>query len=91
MSSVILLRTRLSKPGEKARRGFQPRGLGEHSCFAGFLPHEASSVSATERTWALRPPSGDDSVVVAIPIYKAVNKATPSKGAAGKLLTFPLW
>ena len=65
---------RLSKPGEKARRS---------SRLARFLPREGSSVSATERTWALRPPQGDDSVVVAVSMYKAVNKATPSKGAAG--------
>ena len=76
----ILLRTRLSNPGEP-REGFLPREgpllerasrmLGEDqakrlgeasslaevpSSLAGFLPLEASSVSATERTWALRPP-----------------------------------
>ena len=80
---TVLLRTRLSKPGERARRGFQPRELGEDFGLAGFLPREASSVSATERTWALRPPQSDGSAVVAVSMYKAVNKATPSKGAAG--------
>ena len=56
----------------------------------GLFPPQASSVSATERTWALRPrrvsdapKRDDDSVVVAILMYKAVNKAAPSKGAAG--------
>ena len=34
----------------------QAKTLGEASGLAGFLPHEASSVSAKERTWALRPP-----------------------------------
>ena len=34
----------------------QAKRLGEPSSLTGFLPHEASSVSATERTWALRPP-----------------------------------
>ena len=46
----ISLRTRLSKPGEalQAWRG--------SSSLARFLPDEASSVSAVERTWALHPP-----------------------------------
>ena len=51
---------------------------------------QASSVSLTERTWALRPlqsygraSRSGASAVVAISLYKAVNKATPSKGAAG--------
>ena len=34
----------------------QAKRLGEASGLTGFLPHEASSVSATERTWGLRPP-----------------------------------
>ena len=73
----ILLRTRPSKPGEPREgpftganaakywrtpappretlsRGIKPQGLARAS--PGFLPREASSVSATERTWALRPP-----------------------------------
>ena len=53
----------------------------------GSFPPQASSVSATERTWDLRFPQShgrastlDASAVVTILVYKAVNKAAPSKG-----------
>ena len=92
------LRTRLGEalmPGEVSTgisldRGSR-QGLGEASPgLAKVSSLQASSVSLTARTWALRPlqstgraSRSDASAVVAISVYKAVNKAAPSKGAAG--------
>ena len=93
----IPLRTRLSKPGEALMPGEvstripsggdHAKGLARPPASRGFSPPQASSVPATERTWALRPcrvsdapKRADASAVVAVSVYKAVNKAAPSKG-----------
>ena len=82
MSSAILLRTRLSKPGEKARRGSQPRGIPSPRRKLCLRRQSAHGLCALRRVpGALT--RGDASVTVAISMYKAVNKVTPSKGAAG--------
>ena len=67
------------------------QGLGEASPgLAKAFSLQASSVPLTERTWILHPPqshgrasTGDASAVVAVSVYKAVNKVAPSEGAVG--------
>ena len=70
-------------------RGDHAKGLARPPASRGIFPPQASSVPAAERTWALRhrrvpdmPKRDDASAVVAISVYKAVNKAAPSKGGS---------
>ena len=81
-------------PGEISTRipsrGDHSKGLAGPPASRGvFFPPQASSVLAAERTWALRlrrvpdtPKRDDASDVVVVSVYKAVNKAAPSKGSS---------
>ena len=75
-------------------RGNRSKGLARAPASSRAFPLQASSVSTTERTWAQpygrvtdTPKRGDASAVVAVSVYKAVNKAAPSKGGP-RIATF---